>query len=304
MRILQSMKKFMVLLLAGIVLSFVNVSNSHADSESYLYNIMIYTNGILKQVNNLPNYLEGLGKFIISWMTPDDSDSTAQMQTNFASMGSLITQNAATQNNAQLTLTADLYGVQPSSFNNPPNSPEILKKLPQINDITYATMLGLPPSPKAPKVANAPYNYIKNAGGLTTPHTIPDLKWQGPVEDQDRYMSFYNTMMAIESFNGYVLSNQYAEAMNENAFTSLQNSLITQATNSTWIGAIATEELGKVFRQILLFQSQTYVLVTQLLQTEKQLLAAQAMTNSLLILNNQNTESLLVSRAQGLKPQP
>jgi hypothetical protein len=112
-------------------------------------------------------------------------------------------------------------------------------------------------------------------------------------------MHYYNTVMAAESFNGYVLANQYAESQTNNGLSQAQLSLVTQASSSDWIANVASEQMGMVFRQLLMFESQLYVLMTQMLQTQKQLLIAQAMTNALLIATNQMNEGILASKAQG-----
>lgn len=285
----SSFKKMATLAGAAIVVSTLSISNSYADSasDSYLYYIMQYTYGTLQSLNDISAKL----------FKQDDSDATSQLQSNFASLGNTIVQNYNMQNSYQAQLTADLFGQDIKTFGG--DKPAVLNVIGNINDLAYSTMLGLPPVPKAPSL---PLNYIKNAGGLTLVHTIPNPNWQGTDEDVKRYQNYYNTIMAVESFNGYVLSNQYAEYQNGNTFTTTQNNLISQASNSDWISKIATEDLGIVLRQLLMFESQNYVLTTQLLQTQKQLLAAQVMTNALTIMTQQNAEDLLVSNAQGVKP--
>lgn len=307
MKIINHLKKIAILLSTILAISIATTSqlNAQETGGGYLQQIAMNTYGILKQVNNLPNYLNGLGQFIISWMTEDSSKTTATMQASFATLGSTIIQDLEAQNNRQLQLQmlADLLGVPVSSLTAPPASPNsaaILKSFPNVNDVAYSSLLGTPPLPKAQNAANAPYNFIKNAGGMTLTHTMPGMNWQGDREDIVRYANYYNTVMAVESFNGYVLSNQYAEAKNGNLFNNTQTALITQASNSSWIAEIATEELGKVLRQILMFESQNYILLSQLIQTQKQALMAQTMTNALIILTQQLSESQLVARAQGV----
>lgn len=109
--------------------------------------------------------------------------------------------------------------------------------------------------------------------------------------------------MAVESFNAFILSSQLVDAQKGAPLSEAQVKLIAQASGSDWAKQVATEELGKVLRQILLFQSQTYVLLSDLIQTQKQLLTAQVMNNALLIITNQNNETILVSKAQGVRPQ-
>lgn len=304
MRFLHQIKKFFILLSAAIVFSFFSLTNSAADnSETYLYYIMQYTYGILQDVNNLPDYITTMSTYALSWVAQDDTDTTSQMQSSFTALGNAIIQDFNSQNSMQVQLTADMFGQDVSTFTNPANRPSVLDLIPNINDLSYSTLLGVPPVPKG-ATATSPYNYIKNATGLTVSHTLPGLTWQGAQNDQKKYQAYYNTIMAIESFNGYVLSGQYADLQNGSPFNSTQMSLISQATNSDWVAQIATEELGKVLRQLLMFDSQSYVLLSQLIQTQRQALSAQVMTNSLLILLNQNNEYMMSAKAQGIQPRP
>lgn len=325
MKLTNYIKKIGILLGAIVAISLACIPNLRAQQDTtgatggaaggatggaaaggnYLQQIAINTYGILKQVNNLPNYLNGLGQFIISWMTNDTSSSTTAMQGSFAALGNAIIQDLNSQNNKQLQIQmlADAVGVPTSDFA-PQGAaqPTILKTLPNANDLAYSSLLGQPPIPKAPNVANAPYNYLKNAGALGLTHVMPGLAWQGDLQDQLKYSNYYNTLMSVESFTGYVLSSAYAEGQSGNQFNATQTTLITQASSSSWVAQIATEELGKVLRQILLFESQSYVLLSQLVQTQRQSLMAQTMTNSLIILTQQLTESQLVAKAQGVNP--
>ncbi len=313
MSFLNSIKKLLVRPSAALMISLLSFSSANAQSQGgattgYLYNIMINTYGTLQAINNLPNYFTNFGQFIQSWMKTDDSTTTSQIQSSFASLGSAFVNDTNTQNSGQTQLIIDLINQSSMNPNPAPKSQtqaiaQIIAQVPNLNELSYSTLVGAPPAPKVMASSSA-YNYIKNAGGITLSHIIPGLNWQGAQKDQTKYQSYYNTVMAAESFNGYVLSNQLADSQNGNAVTTLQATLTAQASDSSWIAQIATEELGKVLRQILMYNSQNYVLLTQLVQTQRLALSAQAMTNALLILGNQNTEVLLVSKAQGVKPQP
>lgn len=167
---LSYIKKMLILIAVSLAVLFSGPSKLYAqDGNEYLRLIAEYTNGILQQVNNLPNYLEGLGKFIISWMAEDKSDSTASMQQLFATIGQSFTTGFQDQLNLQPQLLADLFSPPPpapaikvADLTAPANvANSILNKLPNVNELSYPTMLGQPPSPKAPGVANAPYGYVK-----------------------------------------------------------------------------------------------------------------------------------------------
>jgi hypothetical protein len=305
MRAIKFVQKLGVVGLAALALSSLNISNLYAASasETYLYNIMVYTNQILAKVNNLPAALEGLSRYALSWLSIDDSQSTKTMQAEFGSLTQAYLQNTQAQNSQQLRITADLLGVPVTRLAAAPDSANsILSILPNVNDLAYSTLLNLPPVNKAPNLANSPYNYIKHASGMSIKHTLPGQNWQGSDQAQSNYTNYYNTTIAVTSFNAYILSKLAAQASDQNSFTKTQNQLIQAASNSSWFAQIASEELGKVLRQMLMFESQNFVLMSQILQTEKDLLAAQVMNNSLAITANNNYETLLVLNAQGLKP--
>ncbi|MBV9575049.1 MAG: hypothetical protein JO149_00300 [Gammaproteobacteria bacterium] len=296
---LHYLKKFFILLGAASLVSLVSMSNVKADTTppnpDYLALIEQHTNNILQRVNDLPTYLQNLAQMAIAFTTPDTSDTTAKIQGNFTQLGNLLNQNLTTQITMQQQLNADLLG---------PNTTRTT--MPYANDLIYSTVLGQPFFPTDPRnppgktpTTNPIYNYIKNSSGIGISHLQPST-WNGPLLEQQKYQNYYNTVMAIESFNAFVLSNQYADGGQLN---NLQQTLIAQATDpQNWLGQVASENIGFVLRQILLYQSQMFVLLTQLVQTEKQIATAAVMTNSLLILNNQQNENMLITKAQGVRP--
>ena len=101
-------KKILILAGAATTISLVSITNLHAEgqSETYLYYIMQYTYGTLGAINDLASKL----------LKEDDSKTTAQMQSNFATLGNLIVQNFNTQNSFQNQITADLFGQSVASF--------------------------------------------------------------------------------------------------------------------------------------------------------------------------------------------
>lgn len=251
--------------------------------------------------NILHDLLENLNTLAIQWISPDTSQATSNMQTNFAMLGSLLTTGLTTQATLQKTLEQDL-------LNSPLKDPnqKVINGRPE--DLSYSTILaaaaapsnGSTPKGGAPGPEVAAYNYIKNAGGLWMPHTPPPTGGQGTVDDQNRYQALYNTEIAIESFNGYVLSGQYADG---NQLNALQSTLMTQASDSAnWFAQVASENIGIVLRQILMYESQIFVLLLQSLQVQKQMVSAQAMTNAMLIANNQQNERYMYSKADGTQP--
>ncbi len=303
MRFIHYAIKFFILVFAAITISSVSVPRLYAadgGDSGGLGQIAITMQGILDSVNNLPSYLTLASKFIYSWLT-DESDSKSFISENqvaFATLGTLFSQQEQNQDIVQPQLTTDLLGKAPTAiqastidFN--------------MNDIIYSTMLGMPPiapsSGSGPDTTSA-NNYLKNVAGFGIVHPLPMKTWGGRKEYKETYTTYYKTVMAVESFNGYVLSRLLSENLDpNNSSNKLQNTLIAQASNSTWLAKITSEELGRIFRQLLLFQSQQYVLSAKILEIEKQMLTAQVMTNTLLILNNQMNEAVLISKALNIQ---
>jgi len=266
--------------------------NSCNSQMSCLAAIVTNTYGALQDLNN---YLVSVGTMAASWLAPDNSTATSTMQASFNTLGTLITQNASTQTSLQQQIAADLFGQPLSSFSGSP--PPVVAAMGNINinDLSYPTLLGNPP---IPNTSYNPYNYLKYASGFGLLHYVPPTSGLSK-DDILRYNSYYQTIMAAESFNAYALSNQYADYQNGNSFTKTQLSLITQATAQSWIAQISSQDLGKVLRQLLMFNSQSYVLLSDLIQIEKQMLTAQAITNSLLIAINTSNESVMYNKAAG-----
>ncbi len=282
---MQTLKRIIQLGTAGLLgLCFATTAlASEADQKLTADN----TTAILQKVNDLPTYLSAIGQYVIAWMEPDSSDATATAQVNFTALGNLLIQNTATQNTLQAQLNADLLAGTTKTT------------VPYANDLVYSSMLGAPfyynPDPRGANVVPQ-YNYIKNASGLTIDNLVPNPSWQGSREAQLKYAHYYNTMMAVKSYGGYILSHQYADGKQ---FSDLQTLLIKQASDpTTWFANIASENIGWVLRQILMYQSQSFVLLTQLVQTQRQMVAAQVMTNAAVVATASLGDQQLIKSAQ------
>jgi len=259
-------------------------SSSSADA-GVLAQIAQYTQGTLQQLNNLPSDLDAMLKLVASWLTPDTSDSTANFQASFSTYGTQALQSSVYNASLQNQLEASIFGTNLSAVSG------------KINDLDYLTVLGSPYSTLAQGVDSS-YNYIQYASGAGVNHLFPDPLWSGYPADVATYTNYFYTVSAVQSYNAYLLSKVYLDNKNGNQLSQAQNSLLTQATSTSWFSQVASEELGIVLRQLLMFTSQSYVLLSQSIQVQKELLTAQAMTNTLLILSNQAGESLLVMNAK------
>jgi hypothetical protein len=266
---------------------------------SYLQQIATSTYYTLAAINNVPTYLDTITKMALSWLTME-SDSTSfimQSQADFANLGTSYSQSANNQATTLVQSSANYLGQNASDFTNPANAPKILTTIPNINDMFYSSIVGMPPVAKG---AFVPSNYLINSMGALIPHAIPDLSWKGSTITKSIYTGYYTTIISANSFGAYVLNGLIAEYQSGAQQSTLQNSLIARASQSSWLAQIATEELGKVMRDILLFQSQNYVLMSKLVDLQKQTLIAQVMTNSLLVATNQGAEPKLLTDALGV----
>lgn len=300
------LKQLILLLGATASLSIMGISVSRADQIDvpYLIQIVNNTNEIK---NNTMATLTALNKYISAWIDPWKAEDKAApslqtMQESFSQLGKLISENPTNQLGKSQGLNSGLLtGAGNNLYSNAPLTPTSAPIY--ANDLVYSTILGSPFYPKEdPRKAKNPSidplaNYIKNAGGLFLNHALPNPGGRGTAAAKDRYQKYYNTAIAVESFNGFVLSNQITDG---NQLNTLQTKLVTQASDpAEWFAKLATESIGIVLRQILLYQSQCFVLLTQLVQTQKQMVTAQVMTNALLLTINQTNETLLVSSAEG-----
>lgn len=254
-------------------------------SESHLQQI-------LANVNKLPIYLTQLTLMALSWLAPDNSETTAKLQNSFASLLKAKLQTAQAQLNNQYDFLS--HALQHAS-----NSKT--KDLP--GDIIYPAALLHAPYFSKDQTENTARNYTEYAAGLNLLHSKPEAGWNEPNNRQHparlMYARYYNTTSAVQTYNGYILSELYENAKNNNSSKQTQDDLIKRVSNSNWFAEIASENLGVVLRQILLFNSQTYVLLAQLLETQKKLLVSQTMNNALLIAVNQEAENRIYSKAKG-----
>lgn len=277
-------------LLGQISTTASQTATAASTSSNYLQVIASNTTGMLSDLSTLPATLQSLGQYILSWMNPDTSDiTTSVLFPAFNGMQSDLSATLTAQNNMQQQLNSSLFGAAPPA---------------NVAALTYSSLLGLGSGTAAnPPPASPQYSYILNASGMNLQHAAPK-NWTGDQSDRQLYQSYYNTVMAASSFGGYVLSGQYVEAQAGNQFTTLQQQLLSQAagsqTTAGWLAQFASENLGVVLKQILMFQSQIFVLLTQSIQLQKQMVTAQVMTNALLIANNQINEGMLLRNAQGV----
>lgn len=263
-----------------------NALADDANIETILTNIWNDTYWILADVNGLPN-------FIANWINPDTSPGTATIQGYFSSASAGYSQvfmnNASTVQNR---LLSDFFGKGSAA---PQNA----------NDLSYGSVLGWPfvsPDPRKDNSIDPAYNYTKNASGLMITHPVPTSSWNGRSDAVNRYVNYYNSVESVQTFDAWVLGETYSELSLGFPFASQQWNLIKQASTSNWFSEVASESIGVVLRQILMYDSQILVALTEMLRIQKEQLEAQAMTNTMLVLTNLQSENYLVKDAQGKIP--
>lgn len=301
-------KKIFVLATAAILisLSFISPTKAQLDLPALASIISILTD-IDHRVEKLPTALDGLNTYIAAWTNPDTTDTSISLQGNLNQLGSLM--NKLNTPSSQLpALDASLLGNQGNnvfSLNSgakPSLSAITASSFPYANDLLYSTLLGQPIISKDVRAGvDSSLNYVQNASGANIYHVMPSGGWNGPASSQQRYQALYNTLMAATSYNNYLLSNLYSD---KTQFSTLQQTLIQESSDqANWFAKVSSENIGVVLRQILMYQSQVFVLLTQMIQLQKQTVSAIAMNTAVAIANNQLNENTLASAAQGKRPQ-
>jgi hypothetical protein len=260
-----------------------------------LAQIAAYTNGTLTALTSISNpVVVSIVGALTNLTSPDNATNPASptpaLQSSFTTYVAQSAASTAAQATLQQTLLAPLIGNLP------------VAKVPFANDLAFTSLLGAPtpifnpdPRPNA-KSIDSGLNYIQFASGLLIQHAVPDPTWKGSAGDQIRYGNYFSAMSAAQTFNAYILSQLYEDT--KNTVPAAQTALINQASDpANWFAIITNESIGAVLRQMLMYQSQSYIVQTQILQNQKMQLAAAAINNTLLMLSSQASEGLLVRKA-------
>lgn len=309
MQLLLQFKKLAILTIAIVIMTIFSFSSLHAQGGNEEIVLLTKIYETLETINKtVTALLTSFTEYKIAWTNKDETAETLTLNNLLSAYTQTLGNNITVQNSLdqegkkgqalQTQLLNDLFlGVN---------------EIPNINYLTFQTLLKqnytLPTDKNKTTNTDPAYVYIKNIAGLNIIHYPPwsfTLNKNRPVSNPQVYANYYNTVMSIESFNAYILSNFYIDyVLNETPLTQQQIALINQAGKADWFAQIAAENIGFVLRQLLTYESQVFVVLTELLQSIKQLLAAQAMTNTLLILNNQSNEKIMFQRAANLPITP
>jgi hypothetical protein len=305
---MKTIKRFALCLLGSIFLSMALIQPSYAQEvagaiSALLAKILETTTSILVQVQLLPVYLTAYLKSVTemadSWIDTKDSDVIANNQYAFASLNKSYTDSVPQQISVSKNLTQKFLLASSIDRANP--------ALPSnANELGYTVLVGAPltnvsgssttsPQQQAEALAQA---YIRNISGVALPMKQANPAWKDS-EEKLKYQSVYNTVSAISSYNAYILSSLLKQQEQD----TLRNNLIDQASNSEWFTQVASETLGLVLRQMLMYLSQIYVQLDRLTKVQQQQLTTQVMTNTLLIINMDGlTIQALSQRAQMAQP--
>lgn len=280
-----------------------NKLENYGTSNWYLQWILEYSSLTFQEIYKSQALLTPMTSLSNALLASDDSDASAKLQGDVATYNNQVISNINSQiADSNQTFVKDIFSQNGRAANPTPNN------LPFANQLTYTTLFGVPYFPYN-SVAGDPKTdaklYVENASGAIIPHAVPSSSFSGSTIDQDNYARYYRTITAVQTFNTYLLSDLYYDSQNKTPLTALQEKLILDASDSqNWFAQVASEKMGIVFRQMLLFTSQIYVLMVQTIHLQKEMLAAQAMTNTLLIMGNQFTEVNLLRNAKGTTGTP
>jgi hypothetical protein len=264
----------------------------------YLQQIAAYTNSILTAITTPANpMLVMILETLLPLSAPDNSTNppspTPTLQNLFSNL------NFSSQAIEQLGMLTNFMGIQSDMFSGISTA-----SVPNVNDLSYGTLMGLPPvspDPRGKNAGNPVYNYVKMAAGVNITATAPGTDWKGSTYDQTNYRNYFNAITAVQSFNAYALSQIYADTTAQ--LSTQQSALVAQASDpKSWFAIVASEPIGAVVRQILVFESQNYVVLTELLQTQKLLLATAAMNNTVQMANGMSNSTLLITKATTAMP--
>ncbi len=272
----------------GIAFCLFLVEPCYADENTpILTQIQNTVNTILIDVNNIPALINDIIIMAKSWnQTTDQHSNIATNQPNFSNLATDYNAIGTNQTALSTKLTAQIFATCA-----PTNQ----------TDLNFNTFLSQQQPAQQGQAPTPPTsNYLSYASGASLVYTQGSPQWN-PSSFGKQYTSLYNTVTAVASYNAYILGS----LNNQQDQDTQRTSLITQATGTQWFSDIGSEYLGLVLRQLLMYTSQIYVQLTTMIKIQQQQLAAQAMTNTLLLINaNYGVGNTLTLQAKNAPPSP
>lgn len=303
---LNHLKKIFVLAFAAFAVSIAYVANAPAQAS------------LLQQIANNTFGTMGAAQQILSLLQADTANSLGNSSPDDGKNGeySLIIQNFGYiyslaqdflnsqkgQEDGQRDAFANLigFGDNPGALGVPIKNP-VLAKLPNANELAYGTLIGQPP------VNGGGYdlrNYLNNIAVMNINRPLPDPVWQGKDDDKKKYINYYNTVTSLQSLNTFLLTQIKTdyEADKSPMISGLEKTLLTQFSDpNNFLKNIASQNMGKVYRQMLFIQAANFILNIEMQRNIRQLVAATAAQNSLMILFNIPNENQMIRNAKGLQ---
>lgn len=241
------------------------------------------TYDILAKINETPAYIQAITEMALSWIDKKDPSQTISVN---GALFDLLSQSRYKDYTTGLSTAKT-------------NTMSFLSGLPDANDMSYTTTLGEPLMDAKPEqIAASSNTYFINLSGTNSTMKQPAPDWKIGGQNKQAYYKLYSTFAAIQSFDNFVLAKMYAERLPQLKYpasipnrspdspASTQDILaatIENASGANWYAQIGSESLGLVLRQILVYNSQLFILLKQILDTEQQMVMAQVMTNTILM---------------------
>lgn len=297
-------------------------SGDSAMSNQILTQIKVNTDNILKKLDQLPTMLTELLNITKAEDMQNQTSVIAASQANMDKLGQYFqfgsvrdpdskdanNDNIDAFNNTLIELQKDAFAnsqtaegklYDANSFKVAKDGAAPINQIyTDINSFSYPTIIGLPPLTDKTKVDPSwVSSYIKSASGATLFHRKPNVINPGSAF-QKSYSAYFNLANAVQSFNNYVLGKYLLRG---GEISQQQSVLYRKASNGAYLSSIASQPIGYVLRDILLFQSQQYVLTSKLVEIQREALMATVMTNALLIASNQQAEDSLYDQTQKVK---
>lgn len=293
MTFIQPIKKTLKIMTACLFLTLMSKTAYADDAQivNLLTQIKSDTDSILSIVNQLPAYLESLTEMAKSWNeTHDNANVIGINQSSFGTLNTNFNTAYDTQKSTSKVLTNQyLSGNLSGTPGSPPSNANELS-----SSVLWGDFLVTPPANDPRSIDNYVQSYLANANGTNVIIPPPNASWGKANPAGTQYRNLYNMLAAIQSYDAYLIG----RLAKQNDINAASKTLLTQASGSTWFSSIQTESLGLVLRHILMYDSQIYVDLERLIKLQQEQLAATAMTNALLSVNDgQTIGQLLVQQA-------
>lgn len=311
------MKKISVFIFVVLAVALANIESLRAAAGGDCCSqTATNTLNIYNTVKTFPDIYSNILKELKKITFPDNGQTTApdgttinsptpQLVANFGNYDNAMMANDDAKPNALAAFSPVLFTNPDPRVNpkqepgKPETSPEPYENVNQ-NELSYSTILN-PEAIKKEEREKYIKTLISNLSGIKLYHQSPysGSGWEGPPQAFAAYERFFNTILATQSYNSYILGGLYTNYQNGNQLNSMQKQLVQQASDTqNWFAQVGSEPIALVMRQLLLYTSQLFVVQTEMLKMQQDSLYTQAVSNTLLMLIAQYSENQLLRSAQ------